>query len=67
MIKIEDIRRYQEKMHTVRLNGFKASDYKALGRELQEEFDLSVPEVTAILNDRHKEILEILEKHAKQE
>ena len=62
MITIKDIIEYQEKMKKVKANGFKANEYKALGRELQEKFNLSVPEVTAILNNRAEEILEILKK-----
>lgn len=60
MITIEDINRYQIRMEEVKANGFKAADFKALGRELQQEFDLTVPQVTAILNNRADEILEIL-------
>lgn len=60
MITIEDIKRYQDRMEGVRASGFKASDFKALGRELQQEFNLTVPQVTAILNNRAEEILEIL-------
>ena len=62
MITIKDITVYQEKMKKVKANGFKANEYKALGRELQEKFNLSVPEVTAILNNRAEDILEILKK-----
>ena len=62
MITIKDIIEYQEKMKKVKSNGFKANEYKALGRELQEKFNLSVPEVTAILNNRAEDILEILKK-----
>ncbi len=38
MITIKDITVYQEKMKKVKANGFKANEYKALGRELQEKF-----------------------------
>lgn len=62
-ITINDIKEYQSKMEIVRANGFKASDFKALGRELQNKFNLTVPEVTAILNNRSDEILEILKKY----
>lgn len=62
MITIKDIIEYQEKMKKVKSNGFKANEYKALARELQEKSNLSVPEVTAILNNRAEEILEILKK-----
>lgn len=60
MITIEDIKRYQNKMEKVKTNGFIASEFKALGRELQQEFNLTVPQVTSILNNRADEILEIL-------
>ena len=60
MITIKDIEKYQSKMEKVKANGFKASEFKALGRELQQEFNLTVPQVTAILNNRVEEILEIL-------
>ena len=61
-ITISDIREYQNKMETVKANGFKAKDFKALGRELQQQFNLTVPEATAILNNRAEEILKILER-----
>ncbi|OPY64104.1 MAG: hypothetical protein A4E56_00158 [Pelotomaculum sp. PtaU1.Bin065] len=60
MITINDIKEYQKRMEIIRKNGFKASEFKALGRELQEKFNLTVPETTAILNNRTDEILEIL-------
>jgi len=59
-ITIKDIKEYQGKMETVKANGFKASEFKALGRELQSKFGITVPEVTAILNNRESEILKIL-------
>lgn len=62
MLTINDIKEYQERMKEVKRNGFKAKDFKELGRELQGKFDLTVPEVTAILNNRAEEILEILKK-----
>lgn len=49
-------------MNIIKANGFKAKDFKALGRELQQKFNLTVPETTAILNNRAEEILKILEK-----
>ncbi|OPY59146.1 MAG: hypothetical protein A4E55_00363 [Pelotomaculum sp. PtaU1.Bin035] len=60
MITINDIKEYQKRMETIRKNGFKASEFKALGRELQKKFNLTVLETTAILNNRTDEILEIL-------
>ncbi len=52
MLTIDDIKRYQSKMDEVRKNGFKASEYKALGRELQQEFNLTVTQVLAVLDGR---------------
>lgn len=63
MITIKDIERYQNRMKEVNANGCKASDFKALGRELQQEFNLTVPQVTAILCNRTEEILEILKSN----
>lgn len=62
MITIEDIKEYQSRMEIVKANGFKASEFKALGRELQGKFNLTVPEVTAILNNRAEEVLDILKR-----
>ena len=48
-------------MKKVKIDGFKAKDFKALGRELQVEFPhLTVPQVTAILNNRASEVLDLL-------
>ncbi len=41
MITIEDIKEYQEKMQVIKVNGFKACDFKALGRELRDRFNLT--------------------------
>ncbi|EPY2306824.1 hypothetical protein ACXATD_002492 [Clostridium sporogenes] len=59
---IRDVREYQKRMETVKANGFKAKDFKALGRELQNKFNLTVPQTTAVLNNRSDEILKILEE-----
>lgn len=57
-----DVIRYQEKMKIIKSNGFKAKDFKELGREMQQEFpELSVPQITAVLNNRLEEIFEILD------
>lgn len=64
-ITIKDIKDYQNRMKTVKANGFKACDFKALGRELQEKFNLTVPQITAILNNRSDIILDILKKQEK--
>lgn len=62
---IKDIKKYQDRMNVVKANGFKASDFKSLGRELQNKFNLTVSQVTAILNNRSDEILEILKNQDK--
>ena len=49
-------------MKTVKANGFKAVDFKNLASELQKEFNLTVPECTAILNNKADKILEILKR-----
>ena len=59
---IKKIREYQSRMTKVRENGFKAGDFKALARELRDESDLTDREAINILNDNHKEIVNILEK-----
>lgn len=61
-ITIKDIKEYQQKMKAVKANGFKAVEFKELGRELQNKFNLTVPQTTAILNNRADEILEILKE-----
>jgi hypothetical protein len=61
-ITISDIREYQRRMEIVKANGFKAGDYKALGRELVDKFDLTAREAIAILGNKGDEILKILEK-----
>ncbi|MDR7856025.1 hypothetical protein [Tissierella sp.] len=59
---ISDIREYQNKMETVKSNGFKANDFKELGRELRDKFNLSDREAISILNGKDEEILKILER-----
>lgn len=59
---ISDIREYQNKMEIVKSNGFKASEFKALGRELRDKFNLTDREAINILNGKDEEILKILEK-----
>ena len=49
-------------MTKVRENGFKAGAFNALARELRDESDLTDREAINILNDNHKEIVNILEK-----
>ena len=61
-IKISDIREYQGKMETVKANGFKACDFKALGRELRDKFSLTDREAIDILNGKDEAILKILER-----
>lgn len=59
-ITIKDIKEYQEKMEVVKANGFKAKDFKALGRELRDKFNLTDRQAIDILNNKSDEILEIL-------
>ena len=61
-IKISDIREYQDKMEQIKANGFKAGDFKALGRELRDKFGLTDREAIDILNGKDESILKILEK-----
>lgn len=61
-ITITDIREYQNKMKQVKANGFKARDFKALGRELADKFGLTDREAIDILNGKDEAILGILEK-----
>ncbi len=62
-ITIKDMREYQKKMIKVRANGFKANDYKALGRELRDKFSLTDREAISILQNKSDEMLKILEKY----
>lgn len=66
MITIGDIREYQDRMFTVKINGFTARDFKALGRELRDKFNLTDREAICILNGNDTEILKILEKQEKE-
>ncbi|UYZ36768.1 hypothetical protein OD350_03600 [Clostridium beijerinckii] len=59
---INDVKEYQEKMEVVKSNGFKASDFKALGRELRDKFNLTDRQAIDILNKNSDEILEILKE-----
>ena len=58
---IKDVREYQSKMDIVRENGFKASEFKTLGRELRDKFNLTDRQAIDILTDKSDKILEILE------
>lgn len=61
-IKLSDIKEFQSRMDEVKAAGFKASDFKALGRELRDKFNLTDREAIAILNGHDSEILKILKK-----
>ena len=61
-IKITDIREYQTRMEQVKANGFRACDYKALGKELRDKFNLTDREAINILLGKDGEILKLLEK-----
>lgn len=61
-IKMSDIREYQKRMEEVKANGFRANDFKSLGREVRDKFNLTDREAIAILNSNNEEILKILEK-----
>ncbi len=61
-ITISDIREYQNKMEIVKANGFKASEFKSLGRELRDKFELTDREAINILNGKDEEILKMLER-----
>lgn len=60
-ITIEDIREYQNRLETVKANGFKVKDFKELGRELRDKFNLTDRQAISILNGESDEILKILE------
>jgi len=64
---IKDIREYQGKMETVKANGFTAKEFKTLGRELRDKFNLTDREAIDILNNKQDEILEILERMEDEE
>lgn len=60
-ITLEDMKRYQKrKEEEVTTIG----EYKALGRELRDEFDLETPEALAILRDDTDKMIKILDKSA---
>lgn len=59
---IKKIREYQARMTKVKKDGFKANDFKALARELRDEFNLTDRETVDILNKNDKEILKTLER-----
>ncbi|MCY6958837.1 hypothetical protein [Clostridium brassicae] len=58
---IKDIREYQDRINIVRANGFKAKDFKKLGREIRDKFNLTDRQAISILNGNSDEILKILE------
>jgi hypothetical protein len=60
-IKIKDIREYQNRMKQVKANGFKATEFKTLGRELRDKFNLTDRQAIDILNNNVYAILKILE------
>jgi hypothetical protein len=66
-IKISDIREYQQRMEEVKANGFRADDFKSLGRELRDKFGLTDREAIDILNGKDEAILKILEKQEVEE
>ncbi|MCD3277470.1 hypothetical protein [Clostridium botulinum] len=61
-ITIENIREYQNRLALVKANGFKVKDFKELGRELRDTFDLTDRQAINILNNKSEEILKILEE-----
>jgi len=60
-ITIVEIREYQKRMEIVKKNGFKAIEFKELGRELRDEFNLTDRDAVNILTNQHEEILKILD------
>ena len=64
---IKDIKEYQGKMEIVKANGFKANDFKALGRELRDKFNITDRQAINILNNKSDEILKILEEQENNE
>jgi len=60
-ITIVEIREYQKRMEIVEKNGFKAIEFKELGRELRDEFNLTARDAVNILTNQHEEILKILD------
>jgi len=60
-ITIVKIREYQKRMEIVKKNGFKAIEFKELGRELRDEFNLTDRDAINILTNQHEEILKILD------
>lgn len=58
---LEKIKYYQKKMNVIKENGFKAIDFKELGREVQANHpQLSTQQVIDILNGKTVVILNIL-------
>jgi hypothetical protein len=58
MLKISDIREYQERRKALKTIG----EFKALGRELRDKFGLTDREAIDIMNGDNEAILKILEK-----
>lgn len=56
------MRRYQERLKELGSDGFIAKNFKALGRELRDEFNLKDREAISILLNKHDEMFEILEQ-----
>lgn len=57
-----DVKEYQNRMLEVKESGFKAKDFKKLGRELRDKFNLTDIDAINILNNNHEEIFKILLK-----
>jgi hypothetical protein len=55
------MKEYKNKMEDIKANGFKAKDFKELGRELRDKFNLTDKQAIDILNNNTDAMLKILE------
>jgi len=56
MLTAKDVQEYHDKLETIKTIG----EFKALGRELRDKFNLTDRQAIDILNGKANEILEIL-------
>lgn len=66
-ITIKDVREYQKKMKQLQDTGvFTIGNFKMLGRQLRDKFNLTDLDAINILNNNEEQILNILERQEGQ-
>lgn len=66
-ITIKDVREYQKRMKQLQDTGvFTIGNFKMLGRQLRDKFNLTDLDAINILNNNEEQILNILERQEEQ-